>query len=128
MYRFAGVLLTAALWGADYQAGVSRLIITPDKPIYLSGYANGTHASEGKIHDLWAKVLAIRDAKGNRAVLVSTDLIGLPRGIADVVAARVQKEYGIDRAHLVLNSSHTHTGPMERGNLTNLFDLKPEDQ
>ena len=60
-------------------------------------------------------------------VIVTTDLIGLPRGIADMVAARVQKQYGIERAHLVLNSSHTHTGPLVRGNLEILFELSPAD-
>ncbi|HZJ13744.1 MAG TPA: neutral/alkaline non-lysosomal ceramidase N-terminal domain-containing protein [Chthoniobacteraceae bacterium] len=115
------------LSAADYKAGVGRIIITPEKPIYMSGYAGRDHPSEGAIHDLWAKALAIEDRKGARVVIVTTDLIGLPRGIADVVAARVQKEYGIERAHLVLNSSHTHTGPLVQHNLEILFDLSPED-
>src|SRR5438046_9172986 len=104
-------LLGTILAAADYKAGVARLIITPEKPIYLSGYADRKHASEGVVHDLWAKALAIEDAKHGRVVIVTTDLIGLPRSVSDIVAARVQKEYGLDRAHLVLNSSHTHTGP-----------------
>ena len=58
---------------ADYKAGVSRVIITPEKSMYLSGYANRTHASDGKIHDLWAKALAIEDRKGGRVVILSTD-------------------------------------------------------
>jgi hypothetical protein len=56
--------LTALAAAAEYKAGTARIIITPDKPQYLSGYANRTHASEGKIHDLWAKALAIEDRKG----------------------------------------------------------------
>jgi len=118
-----GSLLSAA----DYKAGVGRIIITPDKPIYMSGYASRDHPAEGVIHDLWAKALAIEDSKGERVVIVTTDLIGLPRSIADIVAARVEKQYGIDRAQLVLNSSHTHTGPLVRHNLENLFELGPED-
>ena len=121
------LLVCLQLAAADYKAGVGRIIITPEKPIYMSGYAGRNHPSEGVLHDLWAKALAIEDRKGARVVIVSTDLIGLPRGIADVVAARVQKEYGIERAHLVLNSSHTHTGPLVQRNLEILFDLSPED-
>ncbi len=121
-------LLSAfSLAAADYKAGIGRIIITPDKPIYMSGYANRDHPSEGAIHDLWAKALVIEDHKGNRVVIVTTDLIGLPRSISDIVAARVEKEYGIDRAQLVLNSSHTHTGPLIRHNLETMFELKPED-
>jgi len=128
MRRILFVLLSAlTLTAADYKAGIGRIIITPEKPIYMSGYGGRDHPSEGVIHDLWAKALAIEDRKGARVVIVSTDLIGLPRSISDIVAARVQKEYGIDRAHLVLNSSHTHTGPLIRRNLEMLFELGPED-
>lgn len=122
------VLATATLSAADYKVGLARLIITPEQPMYLSGYANRTHASEGKVHDLWAKALAIEDSKGGRVVIVSTDLVGLPRAITDVVAARVLKEFQLDRARLVINSSHTHTGPLIRGNLANMFALSPEEQ
>ncbi len=121
------LLFALPLAAADYKAGIGRILITPDKPIYMSGYANRDHPSEGVIHDLWAKALAIEDHKGNRVVIVTTDLIGLPRSIADIVAARVEKLYGIDRAQLVLNSSHTHTGPLIRHNLEVMFELKPED-
>src|ERR1700751_707215 len=108
---FLPLAVVFSLTAADYKAGVGRIVITPEKPIYMSGYAGRDHPSEGALHDLWAKALAIEERKGARVVIVSTDLIGLPRSISDIVAARVQKEYGIDRAHLVLNSSHTHTGP-----------------
>jgi neutral ceramidase len=117
--------LTAA---ADYKAGLARVIITPEKPMYLSGYAVRNHPSEGKIHDLWAKALAIEDRKGGRVVILSTDLVGLPRGITDVVGARVLKEYQLDRARLVINSSHTHSGPVIRGNLSMLFELSAEQK
>lgn len=128
MRRILLVVLSAVtLSAADYKAGIGRIIITPEKPIYMSGYGGRDHPSEGVIHDLWAKALAIEDRKGVRVVIVSTDLIGLPRSISDIVAARVQKQYGIDRAHLVLNSSHTHTGPLIRRNLEMLFELGPED-
>src|SRR5690348_13520996 len=128
MRAIAIFLLSAfTLAAADYKAGIGRIIITPDKPIYMSGYGGRDHPSEGVIHDLWAKALAIEDHKGARVVIVSTDLIGLPRSISDIVAARVEKTYGIDRAHLTLNSSHTHTGPLVRRNLEMLFDLSAAD-
>ena len=74
-------LVAIALNAADYKAGLARLIITPEQPMYMSGYANRTHASEGKIHELWAKALAIEDRKGGRVVIVSTEVVGLPRAI-----------------------------------------------
>jgi len=128
MRTIALLLLSAFMLGAaDFKAGVGRILITPEKPIYMSGYAGRDHPSEGAIHDLWAKALAVEDRKGARVVVVTSDLIGLPRGVSEVVAARIQKEYGIDRPHLVLNSSHTHTGPLVQHNLEILFDLSPTD-
>ena len=121
------LVAAVSLAASDYKAGIGRIVITPEKPIYMSGYGNRNHPSEGVIHDLWAKALAIEDHKGARVVIVTTDLIGLPRGIADVVAVRVQQQYGIDRSHLVLTSSHTHTGPLIRGNLETMFALSPAD-
>lgn len=121
------LLAAPALLAADFKAGVARIAITPQAPIWLSGYASRTHPSDGVVQDLWAKALALQDSKGHRAVIVTTDLIGLPRAISDVVAARVAKQYGLERSELVLNSIHTHTGPLLRGHLNLMFDLSPQD-
>ena len=68
---------------------MARVKITPPTPFWMSGYAARTHPSEGVEQDLWAKALALRDPGGHQVVLVTTDLIGLPRAISDEVAARV---------------------------------------
>ena len=129
VFRIALLILTAgSLMAADYKAGVARTVITPTKPIYMSGYASRNHPSEGVVHDLWAKALAIEDSKGNRAVIVSMDLIGIPRSMGDLIAARVLKDYGLDRERLLLNASHTHTGPIVSGNLESMFQLEPADR
>ena len=130
-------IVSAALWAAalcmaaapaGMRAGVARIDITPDGPIWMTGYASRTHPSTGVLQHLWAKALAIEDAKGGRVVIVTTDLIGLPRSITDAVAAQIQKEHGLSRERLLFNSSHTHTGPLVSGNLLTMFDLSPEDR
>lgn len=123
-----GLLMAIPLLAADFKAGAGRIVITPQKPIYLSGYASRNRPSEGVLHDLWAKSLAIEDSKGGRVVFVTVDIIGLPRNISDIVAARVQKQYGLERARLVLNFSHTHTGPLIGRNLSIMFPaMAPEE-
>ncbi len=116
------------LLGADFQAGVARVKITPPTPFWMSGYAARTHPSEGVAQDLWAKALALRDGKGQQVVLVTTDLVGLPRAISDEVAARVAAQFRVERAQLVLNASHTHCGPAVRKNLAVLYDFNDEDR
>ena len=113
--------------GAEFVAGIGRAIITPHSPMWMSGYAARTHPSDGAIQDLWAKALAIEDGRGGRVVIVTTDLIGLPREVSEEVAARVAAKHGIHRAQLVLNSSHTHCGPAVWPSIRVLFDFNPDE-
>lgn len=120
--------MASTLVAADFEAGVARIKITPPQPFWMSGYAVRSHPSEGVMQDLWAKALAVRDRDGARAVIVTTDLIGLPRHLTEGVFARAKKQFGLERAQLVLNSSHTHCGPAVGRNLSVMFDFTDEDQ
>jgi neutral ceramidase len=116
------------LGAADLKVGVARTLITPPLPIYLNGYAARTHPAESVKSPLWAKALAFEDGQGGRAVLVTTDLLGLPREVAEAVAGRAQRDFGLPRAQLLLNSSHTHSGPVIWPELVLMFSFKPEEQ
>ena len=111
--------------GADFRAGIARVDITPDGPIWMAGYASRDHVSEGVAQDLWAKALALEDGKGGRVVILTVEVIGIPRGLADLVAARVQKRYGLERRELLINASHIHSGPAIQGVLETMWDLPP---
>lgn len=123
--NYATILLlaTSAASAAEWRAGVAKMKITPEGPIWMSGYGNRNKPSQGIVTDLWAKALALEDNKGHRAVIVTTDLIGLPRPVSEQIAAECLKQWGLSRESLLLNSSHTHTGPMVRENLMTMFDL-----
>lgn len=112
---------------AAYKAGVAKAVITPSEPMWMAGYAARNKPSGGKAHDLYAKALAIEDEKGGALVLLTTDLIGLPKGLADAVAGRVMKETGLKREQLMLTASHTHTGPVLRENLSDMYDMSPAE-
>jgi neutral ceramidase len=118
------ILLGAGLLSArDFRAGSARIDITPDQSIWMSGYAARTKPSEGVGQKLWAKALAMEDSGRGKVVIVTTDLIGLPASVSDVVAARVAKQHNLDRSRLMLNSSHTHSGPVVRPNLMTMYFL-----
>src|SRR5689334_12686996 len=117
------VLGAADVFGAGMRAGIARVDITPAGPIWLSGYASRNHPSEGVRQHLWARALAIETNAGRPVVIVATDLIGLPASVAGGVAARARSQFGIDRSRLLLNSSHTHTGPVVWPGLATMFDL-----
>ncbi len=128
--RILIVLLLGAvdLSGAALRAGLAKVDITPRGPIWMSGYAARTHPSEGVLSPIWAKALAIESSPGGRIVIVSTDLVGIPRELSDEVAAKLKQQYGLNRSQLLINASHTHTGPMVWPNLRNLTVLPDGEQ
>jgi hypothetical protein len=96
---------------ADWKAGLARVKITPDKPVFLSGYGGRTRPFDKVTADLYAKALALEDGAGGLAVLVTTDLLGLPAAIAEPICARLAVKAGLKREQILLSSSHIHTGP-----------------
>ncbi|MCI0525809.1 MAG: neutral/alkaline non-lysosomal ceramidase N-terminal domain-containing protein, partial [Acidobacteria bacterium] len=114
-----------AIMKAGMKAGFAKIVITPEKNMWMSGYANRTKPSEGKVHDLYAKALAIQDARGGRVVLVTTDLLGLPRSLTSEISEYANKSYGLRRDQILFNSSHTHTGPVVKSSLAGAYDLDP---
>ncbi|WP_149240531.1 neutral/alkaline non-lysosomal ceramidase N-terminal domain-containing protein [Dyadobacter sp. 32] len=108
-----------------WKAGIAKVAITPEQNMWMAGFASRTHASEGKIHDLWAKALALEDAEGKRSVLVTLDLLGLPKKLSDNIRAQIKTKYGLNKEDIILNSSHTHSGPVLS---EALFDIYPLDE
>src|SRR5262245_59074112 len=94
-----------------WKAGTARAVITPRQPVWLSGYA-GKRVPTGKLHDLWIKVLALEDADGRRAVLLTSDLIGFSQDASDDICAALKKRHQLERAKVALTFSHTHSGPV----------------
>jgi neutral ceramidase len=106
-----------------WKAGVARAVITPEKPTWMAGYASRTKPSEGKLHDLYAKALALEDDRRNRVVIVTSDLLGLSRELSEAVATEALRRYKLRREQLMLTSSHTHTGPVLKQSLRGAYDL-----
>ena len=94
-----------------WSAGVARVVVTPTEPIFMKGYGARTRPSEGVRQDLMVKALALRDETGATSVLVTSDLHSYTRRMSDTIADAVGKKYGLARSRLILNGSHTHSGP-----------------
>ena len=132
------VLLCGSLGLAgEWRVGIARTDITPAKLLWMRGYSARKHPAEGTLHPLWAKALVIEDRHRGRAVIVTADLVGIYRPMADAVGARVHKRTGIERERIVLSASHTHCGPvtLSRGvpvtyplNAKDLADVKEYTQ
>lgn len=111
---------------AGWKAGVARTVITPESEVWMAGYGGRDRPADGKYHDLWIKALALEAEDGTRAVIVSSDTLGIPQSLHRAVTARINKELGISAAAVMLHSSHTHCGPVLRSALYDTYPLQPE--
>lgn len=125
---FIILLITACLrLDAQLKAGIGRKVITPRTPIWLSGYAARTSPSNGVLHDLWAKALVLGDDRKTDLIIVTLDIIGLSHELSIDIANRVTEKYGVERSQVLLNTSHTHSGPVIWPSLSVMLDPARED-
>jgi neutral ceramidase len=111
---------TAAPDQEKWKAGIATTVITPAQSMWMSGYAARTKPSEGKVHDLNAKALALQacpersrgDSQGAGLVIVTVDLLGIPRPLREWMEKQVKQTYKLPPENLLLNASHTHCGPV----------------
>jgi hypothetical protein len=108
---------------AAWQAGTAKVAITPKQPMWMSGYAARTKPSEGAVHDLWAKALAIKDPGGQTVLLVTLDLVGIDRELSNRIRDTVERRHGLGRDRIVLACSHTHCGPVVGTNLLTMYKI-----
>src|SRR5690606_14865693 len=95
----------------EWKAGAASAKITPEKPLQMAGYAGRKEPAEGTEQDLFAKALAVEDSKGNRAVFLTLDLVGVTEQLRADVTSQVQEQFQLAPQALLMNASHTHCGP-----------------
>lgn len=106
-----------------WKAGVAKVNTTPKESLWLAGYGSRQRPSEGVISDLWIKALALQDKNGQQSVLITMDLEEIPRTISERIKGKLKDRFGLTRAQVVLNVSHTHSSPV----LEDFGDIYPLD-
>jgi len=113
---FAGLASAPALPALaqedQWKAGVATVAITPKEPMWMAGYGSRTRPSDGVLHEIFAKALALEDGAGTRSVIVSAEILGFSAAMAETISGQVRKKFGVPRERLLLNASHTHSGPV----------------
>jgi len=110
----------------SWSAGVARVVITPETSVWLAGYGS-KRAPDGKLHDLWMKALALRDAHGQTVVLITSDFQGVPKIMSDRVFAQLREQYQLERTQVIFTFSHNHCGPRLGDDLVDYY-LVDEEQ
>lgn len=111
---------------AEWRAGVAKIKITPEQPIWMAGYAARNKPSEGVALDLYAKALALQDDRGRRMVLLTSDLLGFPAELTEAIAKKIRTQYGLKRNEVLFSFSHTHGGPVIRNSLKLMYATNEE--
>jgi len=97
---------------AEWKTGVAKANITPDKFFWMAGYGGRKAPADGKLTNLWGKALALEDAKGNRSVVITLDLVGIDKETTDRVCKTLKEKHGLERKQIAICTSHTHSGPV----------------
>lgn len=111
-----------------WKAGIASVVVTPDRPIWMAGYGDRDRPAEGKIMDIRAKALALQDANGRQAVLVTADLVGIPKRLSDHVRDQLKAKYNLSKSQIAINTSHTHTGPVLSDALVSIYPVNAAQQ
>ncbi|HLR38597.1 MAG TPA: neutral/alkaline non-lysosomal ceramidase N-terminal domain-containing protein [Chitinophagaceae bacterium] len=107
----------------EWKIGVAEIDITPNEQMWMAGYGMRNKESEGMLHPLRAKCLFFEDGFGTRSILITTDLLAIPRELSLKLKEAVFNAYHIPKSHVLINSSHTHTGPVLSNSLLDIYPL-----
>ena len=90
--------------------GVAQIDITPQAPVWLVGYGDRDHKSEGVYQTLRAGAVAI-SSELEDLVIIAADVIGYDLAYAATAKARIGDATGLLPHQIVLTATHTHCAP-----------------
>lgn len=111
----------------NWQVGVSRKKITPKTKVWLAGY-DYKRVPYGKIHDLYVKVLALKDTDDKIVVLATTDNQGMSKTVYESIYRKIHQYFGIERKDFMLTFSHNHSGPRLTDDLKDYYPVEEEQE
>jgi len=113
---------------ATWKYGAAQAKITPTNLFWMGGFAARKHPAEGTLDDLYVKALAIEAPDGGMGLLVTADLVGIPKWLYDHLSAELQRRYHLDRGRIRFASSHTHSGPVLTDALRDIYPLDDQQR
>lgn len=94
----------------DFQVGYAAVNINPPLGIGISGYYVPRFA-KGFLDDLEASALAV-SCKDKQLVLISVDNCFIDTELIHRYRIAIEQATGIVKEHIMITSTHTHTGPL----------------
>lgn len=115
MARFLlAALIPVTMFAADeLRAGRAAVAITPSAGMPMAGYY-ATRLSTGTHDELQAKAIVL-ESGSTKAALVACDLVSVPPAAVQEARRIAEAKTGIPQAHIMINATHSHTGPLMMG-------------
>ncbi len=116
VFLFMNFLTGVNLYASELQIGTATADITPALPVALDGQFNMRIARKIAT-PLTANVVALESREGDKsldmAIMVSCDLVGIPKEVLGMVRREVhQRLPALDVQKIFLSAIHTHTAPV----------------
>ena len=92
-------------------AGTARVNISPTWPVMLAGFGQRTEPARAMHDPVQGKALYVADS-GERMLIITTDLLSIPRQVGEAVAAGISAATGLEMRQICVCASHTHSAPM----------------
>ena len=101
--------------------GAAKRDVTPPPGLRMAGYGGRDEPAVGTHLPLWARASVCADGDV-RAALVSVDVVGISRESTNGIREAVRAETGIPADHVLIATTHTHSGPVT----TKFRDVSPD--
>ena len=92
------------------RVGVARAGITPQEPVWLTGYANRDHKSEGSYAPLYCGAIYL-EGDDDAALVLAADVIGYTPPCDAEARQAVADVTGLLPRQIVVTATHTHCAP-----------------
>jgi hypothetical protein len=119
LFSIADPSTRPAIAAEPLQAGVAVKDITPPIPFRMSGYFM-ERLSTGTKDPLHAKAVVFRQGDES-AALVFCDLVGVSLEVSAAARRKASETTGIPADHIGIAATHSHTGPLYFGALSDHF-------
>ena len=105
------------------QVGFGREEITPKGPVLIAGGGNDDRISTGILDYLYVTCVAITDAQGNTALLITQDTVSSGKDFSTVARESISKATGVPYENIVIAATHTHSSGKLVGNATGVAEF-----
>jgi len=107
--------------------GVAVRDISPEVPIWLSGYAGRKRPADKIDHRLETQALAFKNPAGERFVFVALDNCEVSHAFMQPVLRELESKYQIKPGEVSVVSSHTHSAPVLVETLKGIVQMSPAE-